>query len=60
MTNTNTDTPMHKPTTTHGFIFRALSSSESKYLMRPAAEWKPSPFLFFAIALAALIERFSI
>jgi len=35
-------------TTTYlGSILRAVSSSASKYLIRPAAEWKPSPFLFF-------------
>ena len=60
MIRTNTDTPMQRPTTIQGLTFRALSSSESKYLMRPAAEWKPSPFFFFAIALAAPIEGFSI
>jgi hypothetical protein len=38
--------PMHMATTAHGGIFGDFSSSSSKYLMRPAAEWKPSPFFF--------------
>ena len=33
--------------TTLGSIFIAVSSSASKYLINPAAEWKPSPFFPF-------------
>jgi hypothetical protein len=36
---------MQRPTTIQGLILRATSSSASKYLMRPAAEWNPSCFL---------------
>lgn len=43
---TKADMLMHRPTTTQGLILRATSSSASKYLMRPAAEWNPSCFLF--------------
>jgi hypothetical protein len=42
---TNADMLMQRPTTTQGLIFRATSSSASKYLIRPAAEWNPSCFL---------------
>jgi hypothetical protein len=45
-TSTKTDMPMQRLTTIQGLILRATSSSASKYLMRPAAEWNPSCFLF--------------
>ena len=41
---TTTDKPTHNPMTTHGLIFNATSSSASKYLISPAAEWNPSDF----------------
>ena len=43
--STKADMLMQRPTTIQGLILRATSSSASKYLMRPAAEWNPSCFL---------------
>jgi len=34
----------HIATTSHGGILSDVFSSASKYLINPAAEWKPSPF----------------
>ena len=40
------DEPTQKPTTSQGGTFSDFSSSSSKYRIRPAAEWNPSPFFF--------------
>jgi hypothetical protein len=58
--STKAEAPIHRPTTTQGLILSALSSSASKYLIRPAAEWKPSFFLFFAMNLGCSIAGFTI
>ena len=49
--STTTEVATQNATTYHGLTLRAFSSSESKYLINPAAEWNPSLFLFFGIGL---------
>ena len=59
-TVTTTTEPTHMATTAHGGILGDFSSSSSKYLMRPAAEWKPSPFLLAMLSLMSIFTQYLI
>ncbi len=48
-TSTMTMTAIARPMTVLGLILSPLSSSVSKYLIRPAEDWKPVSFFFAMI-----------
>ncbi len=58
MTVITTALPMAMATTSHGGTLMAFSVSDSKYLIRPAAEWKPSPF--FSLGMQERIPEVAI
>ena len=54
-TRTMTMIAMASPMTVLGLTLSPLSSSVSKYLIRPAEDWKPVSFFFAMVLHSAMV-----